>query len=82
MASGQEIIPAGEATTILYDHMRMNGSNGPASPIVVQPGDREGLTMEMAERAFYMYAPQFHWIVAMGLKDRPAHFGVENIAHE
>ena len=60
----------------------MNGSNGFASPIVVEPSDREGLTKEMPERAFYMYAPQFHWTVAMGVEDRPARFAMESIAQE
>ena len=82
MASGREIIPVGETAAALYDDTSMNGSNGPASPIVVEPGDREGPTKEMPECAFYMYAPQFHWTVAMGAKDRPAHFAIENIAHE
>ena len=66
MASDQEIIPIGEAAAALYDDTSMNGLNGPASPIVVKPGDREGPTEEMPERAFYMYAPQFHWTLAMG----------------
>ena len=57
MASGQEIIPVGKAAASLFDNTNMNGSNGPASPIVVEPGDREGPTTEMPERAFYMYAP-------------------------
>ena len=57
MASGQEIISIGEAATALYDDTSINGSNGPASPIVVEPGDKEGPTEEMPERAFYMYAP-------------------------
>ena len=82
MASGQEIIPVGEAAAVLYDDTSMNGSNGPASPIVVEPGDREGLTEEMPERAFYMYAPQFHWTLTMGAEDRPARFVIESIAHE
>ena len=82
MASGREIIPVGEATAALYDDTSMNGSNGPASPIVVEPGDREGLTEEMPERAFYMYAPQFHWILTMGAEDRPARSAIESIAHE
>ena len=61
----------------------MNGLNGPASPIVVEPSDREGPTTEMPERAFYMYPPQFHWTVAMGVaEDRLARFAVENIAHK
>ena len=60
----------------------MNGLNGPASPIVVEPGDREGPTKEMPERAFYMYAPQFHWTLTMGVEDRPARFAIESIAHE
>ena len=82
MASSQEIIPVGEAAAILYDNTSMNGSNGLASPIVVEPGDKEGPIAEMPERAFHMYAPQFHWTVAMGAEDRPAHFAMENIAHE
>ena len=60
MASGREIIPIGEAVVVLYDDTSMNGSNGPTSPIVVEPGDREGPTEEMPEHAFYMYTPQFH----------------------
>ena len=60
MASGREIVPVGETAMTWYDDMSMNGSNGPASPIVVEPGDREGPTADMPERAFYMYAPQFH----------------------
>ena len=82
MASAREIIPIGEATTVLYDDTSMNGSNGSASPIVVEPGDKEGLTLEMPERAFYIYTPQFHWTVAMGLEDKPARFAMENIAQE
>ena len=60
----------------------MNGSNGPASPIVVEPGDREGLTEEMSECAFYMYTPQFHWTLTMGAEDRSARSAIESIAHE
>ena len=56
MALGREIIPIGEATAVLYNDMSMNGSNGPASPIVVEPSDREGLIEEMPECAFYMNA--------------------------
>ena len=83
MALGQEIIPIGEAATALYDDTSMNGSNGPASPIVVEPGDREGPIEEMPECAFYMYAPQFHWTLAVGVaEDRPARSAIENIAHE
>ena len=37
MASGQEIIPVGEAAAALYDDASMNSSNGPASPLVVEP---------------------------------------------
>ena len=66
MATGQEIIPVGEAAAVLYDDTSMNGSNGPPSPIVVEPGDREGPTAEEPERAFYMYAPQFHWTMVGG----------------
>ena len=82
MASGREIIPVGEAVTVLYDDTSMNGSNGPASPIVFEPGDREGPTEEMPERAFYIYTPQFHWTLTMGAEDRPAHSAIESIAHE
>ena len=57
MASSREIVPVGEATATLYDDTSMNGLNGPASPIVVEPGDKEGLTEEMPEHVFYMYAP-------------------------
>ena len=60
----------------------MNGSNGPAFPIVVEPSDREGPTEEMPVPAFYMYAPQFHWTLTMGAEDRLAHFAIESIAHE
>ena len=81
MALGREIITVGEAAAVLND-MSMNGSNGLASPIVVKPGDREGPTKEMLERAFYIHAPQFHWTLAMGTKDRPAHSAIESIAHE
>ena len=83
MASSREIIPVGEAASALYDDTSMNSSNGPASPIVVEPGDREGSTKEMLEHAFYMYAPQFHWTLVMGaVEDRPACSTVESIAHE
>ena len=82
MAPGREIIPVGEAAAILYDDTSMNGSNGPASPIVVEPGDREGPTEEMPKCAFYMYAPQFHWTLTMGTEDRPARSAIESIAHE
>ena len=82
MASGREIIPAGEAAAVLYDDTSMNGSNGPSSPIVVKPGDREGPAEEMPERAFYMYTPQFHWALAVGAEDRPTRFAIESIAHE
>ena len=81
MATGQEIIPVGEAAAVLYDDTSMNGSNGPPSPIVVEPGDREGPTAEEPERAFYMYAPQFHWTVVGG-EDQPARSAVESIARE
>ena len=66
MASSREIVPIGEAAAILNDDTSMNGSNGPTSPIVVEPGDKKGLTEEMLEHACYIYAPQFYWIVAMG----------------
>ena len=82
MASGQEIIPVGEVAATLYNDTSMNGSNGPASPIVVEPGDREGPTKEMLERAFYMYASQFYWKLAMGVEDWLAHSAIESIAHE
>ena len=82
MASGREIIPIGEVAIVLYDDMSMNGLNVLASPIVVEFGHRERLTAEMPERAFYIYAPQFYWTVAMEEKDRLARFVVENIAHE
>ena len=32
MATGQELIPAGDAAAVLYDDASMNGSNGPPSP--------------------------------------------------
>ena len=82
IASGREIIPIGEAAAGLCNYTSMNGSTAPASPIVVEPGDKEGPTAEMPERTFYMYAPQFHWTVAMGAEDRPARFAVESIAHK
>ena len=82
MASGREIIPIGEAAAILYDDTSMNGSIGPASPILVEPGDKEGPTEEMPERAFYRYAPQFHWTLTMGAEDWPARSAIERIAHE
>ena len=44
MASGQEIIPIDEAVVVLYNDTSMNGSNGPASPISVEPSDREDPT--------------------------------------
>ena len=80
---GKRSFPVGETAAALYDDTSMNGSNGPASPIGAEPGDREGPTEEMPERAFYMYAPQFHWTLAMGAaKDRLARSAVESIAHE
>ena len=82
MVSDREIIPIGEAAAMLCNDTTMNGSNGPASPIVVEPSDREGLTTGMPERGFFMYAPQFHWTMARGPKDRRAPFAVENIAHK
>ena len=82
MAPGQEITPVGEVAAILYDNTSMNGSNGPASPIVVEPGDREGPTKEMLEREFYMYAPQFHWTLTIGAEDQPARSAIESITHE
>ena len=60
MASSREIIFASEAAAVLFDDMSMNGLNGPASPIVVEPGDREGLTTKMPEHGFYMSVPQFY----------------------
>ena len=81
MATGQEIVPVGDAAAVLYDDTSMNGSNGPPSPIVVEPGDREGPTAEEPERAFYMYAPQFHWTMVGG-EDQPARSAVESIARE
>ena len=52
----------------LYVDTSMNGSNGPASPLVVEPGDREGPIEDMPGRAFYLYAPQFLWTV-QGVED-------------
>ena len=78
MASGQEIVPVGEvdvAAVTLYDDTSMNGSNGPASPLVVEPGDREGPTEEMPGRAFYLYAPQFHWTL-VGAEDQLARVAI------
>ena len=57
MPSGRAISPIGEVAAVLYDNTSMNGSNGPTSPIVVEPGDKEEPIAEMPERAFYMYAP-------------------------
>ena len=74
--------PIGEAATILYDDMSTNSSNGPTSPTVVESGDKEGPIEEMPECAFYMYAPQLHWTIAMGVEDKPARFAIESIAHE
>ena len=56
IASGKEIVPVGEADAISYDDTCMNGLNGPASPIIVKPGDRGRPTEEMPESAFYTYA--------------------------
>ena len=84
MASGQVIVPVGGAdiaAMTLYDYTSMNGSNGPASPLVVEPGDREGPIEDMPGRAFYLYAPQFHWTV-QGLEDQPARMAVEAMARE
>ena len=77
MASGREIIPIGEVAAVLYDDMSMDGSNGPASPIVVEHVDREGPTEGMPEHAFYIYTPQFHWTLTMGAKDRLARSAIE-----
>ena len=82
MALGREIVPTGEAAVTWYDDTSMNGSNGPTSPIVVEPGDREGSAADMPKRAFYMCAPQFHWNVTMGVEDRPARSVVEMITCE
>ena len=82
MGSDKEIIPFSEAAAVLYDDTSMNGLNGPTSPIVVEPGDRERPSVEMPERAFYICAPQIYWIVAMGAEDRPARFAIEDIPHE
>ena len=41
MASGWEIVPVGETDAVLYDDTWMNGGNGPVSPIIIKPGDRE-----------------------------------------
>ena len=84
MASGREIIPVGDidaAAVTLYDDTSMNGSSGPASPLVVEPGDPEGPTEDMPGRAFYMYAPQFYWTV-QGVEDQPARMAVEAMARE
>ena len=59
MASGREMVPVGEATVMLYDDMSMNGSNGPACPTVVDPGDYEGSTAKMLECAFIYTLPSF-----------------------
>ena len=84
MASGQEIVPVGgvdAATVTLYDDTSMNGSDRPASPLVVEPSDWEGPTEDMPGRAFYLYAPQFHWTV-QGVEDQPTRMAVEAVAHE
>lgn len=47
MALGREIVHVGEAAAVLYDDTSMSGSNGSASPILVEPGDREGLMANM-----------------------------------
>ena len=60
MVLGREVIPVGEATDILYNNMSMNGSNGLAYPIILEPGDKEGLIAEIQECALYIYAPQLH----------------------
>ena len=57
MALDFKIVPVGEASMTLYNDTSINGSNGPAFPIVVEPNDREGLKAEMLEHAFYIYAP-------------------------
>ena len=62
--------------------MSMNGSNGPALPIIVEPDDGEGLTTEIPEHAFYICTPQFHCTILMGVEDRPDGFAVESIAHK
>ena len=80
MAPGREIISVGEAATVLYDDMSINNLNGLAFPIVVEPGDTDELIAQMSKRAFYMYAPQFHWTMAIRAKDKPACSTVENIA--
>ena len=49
MASSREILPIAEGVVVLYDDTSMDGSNGPAFPIVVKPSDREGPTTEMLE---------------------------------
>ena len=74
MGSSQEIVPIGDdaAVMTLYDNTSMNGSNKLASPIVVKPGDQKGPTAEVPKRAFYMYAPQFHWTVSIEVEDQPA----------
>ena len=82
MATGQEMIPVGEAAAVLYDDANMDGSDSSPSPIVVEPGDREGPTEDMPERAFYMYAPQFHWTMSVGGEDQPARSAIESIARE
>ena len=65
----------------------MHGNGGDdlaVSPIVVQPGDRQGPTVDMPNRAFFMYAPQFSWNVLniQGTVDEPARRAVERIAQE
>ena len=52
LALGQEIVPVGEAATILYDNTSMNDSNGSATPLVVELGNQEGPTVDMIEHAF------------------------------
>ena len=84
MASGREIVlvGGGAAAVILCDDTSMNGSNGLAFPIVVEPGDEEGPTTEMPKHALYIYTAPFHWTVTMGEEDQPARAIMETLAHE
>ena len=62
--------------------MLITMASGLASPILVEPGDREVPTTEMPEHAFYMDALQFHWTGTIGAKNKPARFVMESIALE
>ena len=82
----QQIVPYGSHGDAL-DDISMNGSNGEGlavSPIVIQPGDREGPSQDMPNRMFYMHEPRFHWNImnVHGVVDNPARAAIERIARE